>query len=392
MSLTLQIVLTGLAAGSVYGLLAVGNTLVFRLTGIVHFALGDLVGLGVFVALLVTSGRGPVTQASASSWRFALALAVGLVVTAGLSAGSYSAFIHPYVVRGSTVGWVAASVAIAFAIEALLRVLFIRPAYVFPDPIPFHRLGNDGIVTVGGATFQARSLYVIALGVVLAAGLSLADLADAVRARSPGDLTGRRRRPGRRRSARSVREPRVRARRGDRRRHRGRGGAERAVLGLERRAPRCEGPRRRARGRLLRPDPGVRRRARPRRRRGGDRERRDLRPLDRPRVPRGAAARVRADAPRHADPGAGARARNERARADDRGAAGGRARRPPGLGLAPVGGGGPRAPRSPCCPGSVSASCASTSSPPGSTLRSPRPASRSASGSRGCPRSARGRS
>jgi branched-chain amino acid transport system permease protein len=172
-SLTLQILLTGLAAGSVYGLLAVGNTLVFRLTGIVHFALGDLVGLGVFVTLLVTSGRGPVTQASASSWRFALALAVGLAVTAALSAGSYSAFIHPYVVRGSTVGWVAASVAIAFAIEALLRVLFIRPAYVFPDPIPFHRVGNDGIVTLGGATFQARSLYVIGLGVVLAAGLSL---------------------------------------------------------------------------------------------------------------------------------------------------------------------------------------------------------------------------
>ena len=59
-----------------------------------------------------------------------------------LSAGSYSAFIHPYVVRGSTVGWVAASVAIAFAIEALLRVLFIRPAYVFPDPIPFHKVGE----------------------------------------------------------------------------------------------------------------------------------------------------------------------------------------------------------------------------------------------------------
>src|SRR6476619_7039127 len=107
MSLTLQIVLTGLAAGSVYGLVAVGYTLVYRLTGIVHFALGDLVGLGVFVTLLVTAGRGPVTQASASSWRFALGLAVGLVVTAALSAGSYSAFIQPYLARGSTIGWVA---------------------------------------------------------------------------------------------------------------------------------------------------------------------------------------------------------------------------------------------------------------------------------------------
>lgn len=173
MSLSLQILLSGLAAGSVYGLLAVGHTLVYQLTGIVHFALGDLVGLGVFAALLVTAGRGPVTQASASSWRFALALLVGVVVTAAISSGSYSAFIRPYLARGSTVGWVAASVAIAFAIEALLRAVFIAPAYVFPDPIPFHRAGNDGVVTVAGATFQLRSVFVIALGLVLARAVTV---------------------------------------------------------------------------------------------------------------------------------------------------------------------------------------------------------------------------
>src|SRR3954469_6594431 len=83
MSLSLQIILTGLAAGSVYGLLAVAHTLVYQLTGIVQFALGDLVGLGVFAALLVTAGRGAVTQASASSWRFAVALVAGVAVTAG---------------------------------------------------------------------------------------------------------------------------------------------------------------------------------------------------------------------------------------------------------------------------------------------------------------------
>jgi hypothetical protein len=44
-NLWLQVVLTGLAAGSVYGLLAIGHTLVYRLTGIVYSALGDLVGL-----------------------------------------------------------------------------------------------------------------------------------------------------------------------------------------------------------------------------------------------------------------------------------------------------------------------------------------------------------
>src|SRR6266540_626881 len=145
MSLNLQILLSGLAAGSVYGLLAVGHTLVYRLTGIVHFALGDLVGLGVFITLFVTSGRGPVTAESASSWRFAAGLVVALLATAALGSGSYFAVIHQYVTRGSTLGWVAATVAIAFAIENTLAVVFQRPAYVFPDPLPFRKAGNVGV-------------------------------------------------------------------------------------------------------------------------------------------------------------------------------------------------------------------------------------------------------
>jgi Branched-chain amino acid transport system / permease component len=56
-SLSLQVLLSGLAAGGIYGLLAVGHTLVYRLTGIVHFAFGDLVGLAMFVALLVLAYR-----------------------------------------------------------------------------------------------------------------------------------------------------------------------------------------------------------------------------------------------------------------------------------------------------------------------------------------------
>jgi branched-chain amino acid transport system permease protein len=167
-SLWLQILLSGLAAGSVYGLLAIGHTLVYQLTGIIHFALGDLVGLGVFSALVVTAGTGPVTQASASSWRFAVGLVAGVAVTAALSSEAYRELIRPFIARGSTIGWVAGSVAVAFAIQAVLRVFFIRPAYVFPDPIPFHSVGDDGIVSVAGATFQVRALFVIALGLILA--------------------------------------------------------------------------------------------------------------------------------------------------------------------------------------------------------------------------------
>ena len=43
MSLVVQVIVTGLAAGGVYGLLAVGYSLIYRLTGVVYFAFGDLV-------------------------------------------------------------------------------------------------------------------------------------------------------------------------------------------------------------------------------------------------------------------------------------------------------------------------------------------------------------
>ena len=84
-------------------------------------------------------------------------------MTAAASAGSYFLAIEPYRARGSVIGWVGASLAVAFAVRTLLVVFFDRPAYVFPDPLPF------GVWHVGGATIQQRSLVVAAVAVALAA-------------------------------------------------------------------------------------------------------------------------------------------------------------------------------------------------------------------------------
>lgn len=169
MSLALQIVVTGLAAGAVYGLVAVGHSVIYRLTGIVHLAYGDLVALGVFTTLLVAAGTGPVTQQTANGPRFALALVVGLVVCIAAGTGSYLFAVQPYLARGSTIGWVAAIVAIAFAIRSVLAAVFTRSSYVFPDPLPFRRIGREGFVSVGGASLQVRAFFVIVVAVVLAA-------------------------------------------------------------------------------------------------------------------------------------------------------------------------------------------------------------------------------
>lgn len=169
MSLALQVLVTGLAAGGVYGLVAVGHALIYRLTGVVHFAFGDLVALGVFATLLVAAGTGPVARAGVDGGRFALALAVGLAVCAAAGVLSYVLVVEPYVSRGWTIGWIGGTLAVAFAIRAALSAGFSRPAYVFPDPIPFRELGNGGFLTVGDSSIQIRSFYVIAAAFGLAA-------------------------------------------------------------------------------------------------------------------------------------------------------------------------------------------------------------------------------
>ena len=102
MSLVVQVIVTGLAAGGVYGIFAVGYSLIYRLTGVVYFAFGDLVAFGVFTTLLVAAGTGPVSQTSLGFGRFLFALAVGLVLCIGVGAATYVLFIEPYLLRGST--------------------------------------------------------------------------------------------------------------------------------------------------------------------------------------------------------------------------------------------------------------------------------------------------
>src|SRR5438093_4937551 len=116
MALLLQVIVTGLAAGAVYGLVAVGYALIYRLTGVVHFALGELVGLAVFSTLFLASGTGPVTQTNIGTIRYLLSLCGGLILTAVAGVVVYLVAVRPFLTRSSVVGWVGGTVAVAFAV------------------------------------------------------------------------------------------------------------------------------------------------------------------------------------------------------------------------------------------------------------------------------------
>jgi branched-chain amino acid transport system permease protein len=170
-ALFVQILVTGLAAGAVYGLVASSYALIFRLTGVIHFALGELISLSVFSTLFFAAGAGPLTRTGVGVARFLPALAGGVVVAISSGYLVYVAAVGPFLRRGSVLGWIGALVAVAFAIRGFLAATFVRTAYVFPDPIPFHRLPGGGLLRLsGGVTIQVRSFFVVAVGIALAAG------------------------------------------------------------------------------------------------------------------------------------------------------------------------------------------------------------------------------
>jgi len=56
MDFFLQLVITGIVIGSIYSLLALGFTLIYKATGVVNFAQGELLLVGAYICLQFTVG------------------------------------------------------------------------------------------------------------------------------------------------------------------------------------------------------------------------------------------------------------------------------------------------------------------------------------------------
>ncbi|GAC1415000.1 MAG: hypothetical protein NVSMB57_10500 [Actinomycetota bacterium] len=164
--LILQVLVSGLAAGAAYGLIAIGFGLVYRLTSVLHFAHGELAGAAAFVALYLAAGASTVTQATVSPWHFRLAVLVAVLVVAAASALMYRVIIRPFLRDGSLLGWIGATVALALAIEGVLAFAFPREAYVLPDV-----LGGHGVIALGGgAVLPIRTIAVLLIALALGLG------------------------------------------------------------------------------------------------------------------------------------------------------------------------------------------------------------------------------
>jgi branched-chain amino acid transport system permease protein len=77
----LQALIDGLTLGSLYGLIAIGYTMVFGIIGMVNFAHGDLFMLSAFIALLIFLVLTKILGVTSLALAFVIVLVAGMVLT-----------------------------------------------------------------------------------------------------------------------------------------------------------------------------------------------------------------------------------------------------------------------------------------------------------------------
>jgi len=178
----LQTLVSGLAAGVVYALVALGASLLAGLTRALPLAHGDLVAGSVGVGVLAVLGSTPVRVDPPFGSALAVigltvltATGASVLVVAGLAtaaARSRADADGSGAQRGADEGalvWAAGAVGAGLLVRAGLARGFPRDTTAVPDPLHLAALvGGDVLHLPGGATVPARLLPAIVVGLVVA--------------------------------------------------------------------------------------------------------------------------------------------------------------------------------------------------------------------------------
>lgn len=156
MDMFLQQVLNGLTLGGVYGLVALGLTLVYGILHVPNFAHGAFYMAGAFVAFHLMGVWG---------WNYWLAMAGAGVCVAAIAVLAGRFVFHP--LRHSS--------GLHPMIAAIGMLLFLEAAAQAIWGADFHRMATPytGIIELGGVTAPVQRLLIIGAAFVLMLGLHL---------------------------------------------------------------------------------------------------------------------------------------------------------------------------------------------------------------------------
>ncbi len=152
----LQFVVSGITIGAVYGLIALGFTLIYNASHLINFAQGEFVMLGGMATVFLLAAGLPLPVAAV------LALLLAGLVGIGL----YRLGIRP--ARGaSVVGLIIITIGASILLRGLAGILLGRDFYALPP------LGREAPYVLFGAVIPAQSLWILLTSAAVAALLWL---------------------------------------------------------------------------------------------------------------------------------------------------------------------------------------------------------------------------
>ncbi len=154
----LQFVVGGLAAGTLYGLVALGIVLLYRSSRVLNFAHGDLAALGAFVAFTFLVRWG---------WPFLPSVAASLAGGALVGAAVYFFLLRP-VKEATLLSRIVVTLGLALGLSGIITVAWGADTKVFPFP-----LSDVRVFRLGGVVISQLSLGLSAAGVLTMALLYL---------------------------------------------------------------------------------------------------------------------------------------------------------------------------------------------------------------------------
>ncbi|MBH5389531.1 branched-chain amino acid ABC transporter permease [Bradyrhizobium diversitatis] len=155
MSDALQFLMSGLVVGSIYGLIGVGFTCIYNVTGIVNFAQGDFAMVGAMSAIALNVAGVPL-------W---LAILLAIVITSVVAVLIERTAIQP--VRGDVMRGIIVTIGVGVVLQGLAAIIWGTDA----QPMP--AFSGEKLIHLLGATVMPQSLWVIGIGILAMGGLDL---------------------------------------------------------------------------------------------------------------------------------------------------------------------------------------------------------------------------
>ena len=149
----LQVILSGLATGAVYGLVAMGFAVAFYVTRVINFAEGQLLMVAVMVAAAI---------ARTGAWT-GFALAGGVVAAMLAGVGTYLVAVRPVLAFSRfSFAWLVSTLGVALILQNVAAIIWGPTSRSFPT------LLNGHGVHIGSATLTVQELVTIGAAVAVA--------------------------------------------------------------------------------------------------------------------------------------------------------------------------------------------------------------------------------